>query len=292
MINLYFMEKVRIIMLLCVVVVSATAQERDTTKLWTVSGTNTLTFSQTSLSNWSAGGENSASINLLGTYNFNYKKNKTTWDNTLILGYGLTKQGGDKARKSDDRIDLASKLGIAASEKWSYSALFGFKTQFDKGYENADDDVAISNIFAPAYFSFGLGMDYRPCEYFSLFLSPATGRLIAVADDRLSDLGAFGVDPGEKSKGEFGGALKAEFKKDLFTNVNVATKLELFSNYVEDPDHVDVLWDLIVTMKVNKFLSANFTANMLYDNDTKKSVTEGPAVQFKEIFGVGLTHSF
>ena len=48
---------------------------------WTKGGDVSLVFSQVSLSNWSAGGENSLATNAFFNYFANYKKDSWIWDN-------------------------------------------------------------------------------------------------------------------------------------------------------------------------------------------------------------------
>ena len=84
----------------------------DTIMGWKKGGVFALNFSQTSLNNWAAGGQNSVAVNGIFSAFANFKKGKSAWDNTLDLGYGLLKQGkeGD-AMKTDDKIDFLSKYG-------------------------------------------------------------------------------------------------------------------------------------------------------------------------------------
>jgi hypothetical protein len=271
--------------------------------LWRFGGTTSLNLSQLSLTNWAAGGDNSLSGNILINLSADYARNKTSWENTLILGYGLIKQGEDPARKSDDQIDFASKLGIKASEKWYYTALLGFKSQFAPGYDRPGDAdrMKISNFMAPGYLSISLGMDYRPSEAFSLLLSPVTGKFTFVLDDDLSVAGSFGLEPGQKSRGELGGYVKMAFKKEVLKNVTLDTKIDLFSNYFDHPQYIDVNWTLLLNFKVNEYLSASLLTQLIYDHDIKfgedttgdgEFDTFRDKVQFKELFGLGLTYTF
>src|SRR5690554_842026 len=92
--------------------------EGDTIKNWKKGGDFSFTFSQVSLNNWSAGGQNSVSGNIqLNTF-ANYAKGKNAWDNTFQVGYGLTQQGSDNLIKSDDRVLISSKYGYKASNRW------------------------------------------------------------------------------------------------------------------------------------------------------------------------------
>ena len=60
-----------------------------------------------------------------------------------------------------------------------------------------------------------------------------------------------------------------KFKKDIFTNVTLASKLELFNNYTDkDKDNakkIDVNWETGLLMKVNKFMTASILTQLIYD---------------------------
>ena len=141
------------------------------------------------------------------------------------------------------------------------------KSQFSNGYNYPNDSVVISHFLAPGYVLGAIGMDYKTTDNsFSLFISPITSRTIIVNDQRLADAGAFGAtaadtavingvstvtERGKKINYQFGVYLKMVFKKDVYTNVNVSSKLELFSNYLKNPQNVVVNWENIITLKVN-----------------------------------------
>jgi hypothetical protein len=282
----------------------------DTIIGWKKGGVFTATVAQTSLTNWVAGGQNSLSVNGLFSGFANYRKGKSVWDNSLDLGYGLIKQGKNEAfRKTDDKIDILSKYGREAFKNFYYSALMNFKTQMTPGYNYPDDTIKISDLFSPAYLTLALGMDYKPNAYFSAFIAPITGKFTFVTDKQLSDLGAFGVKPGHTSRSEFGGYLRAiysrnDFKSEFLKNVSFTTKIDLFSNYLEKPQNIDVSWETLIAMKVNKYLSFNFTTHLIfddniavpYDRNNDGNIETGESVrskiQFKEIFGVGLSYKF
>jgi len=267
----------------------------DSTKVWKQGGNISFNFSQVSLSNWVAGGKSSASGTVLIKLFDNYEKGKVSWENSLDLGYGLLKESDSKMVKSDDKIDFSSKYGYQASGRLFYSALFNFKSQFTDGFKYPDRDNPISRFMAPAYLTLALGLDYKPDEHFSLFFSPVTGKLTVVADDSLSNAGAFGVDPGSKTRWELGAYVKTTVKYEVLKNVTLESKFDIFSNYLDQPQNMDVNWDVAINMKVNDYLSANFNTNLIYDNDIKIEGDDGsmgPRIQFKELFGVGLNVKF
>lgn len=274
---------------------SAVAQKADTTKAWTRGAKASLSFTQVSLTNWAAGGENSFGGNSFLNLFANLKQGKTTWDNSLDMAYGLIKLGDAKIRKSDDKIDLVSKLGHNVIHKNLFlSANLSFKTQFTEGFNYPNDSVIISNFLSPAYLMLGLGLDYKPYKFLSISFLPLTGRLTIVNDKVLSDAGAYGVDPGKKTRPEFGAAFKATIDKDIATNISLKSKLELFTNYIDRPQNIDLNWEALMILKVNKYISTHIGFHTIYDHDiliTDKDGNTGPRTQFKQTFGVGLTYS-
>jgi hypothetical protein len=287
------------------------ALNADTTQGWKTGGVVGFNFAQTSLTNWAAGGENSLAINGMFSGFANYKKGKSVWDNSIDIGYGLMKQGSDDFKKTDDKIDFLSKYGQEAFKNFYYAALLNFKTQMTTGYNyNADGTTTkISDAFAPAYLTIALGMDYKPNAYFSAFIAPVTAKFTIVKDTDLSNAGAFGIDPGETVKSEMGGYIRAiysknDFKAELLKNVSFTTKIDLFSNYIDNPENIDVNWEVLLAFKVNKYLNVNFNTQLIYDdnimilNDRNGNgiveAGEGSKslVQFKELFGVGLSFKF
>lgn len=273
------------------------AQEAQDTSYWKVSGLVSVNISQISFSNWIGGGKNSVSGVGLFDYNAIYQKEKIQWDNTLKTGYGLLKEGADQAVKTDDKLELNSKLGVQMkNEHLLYSTFANFLTQFANGYKYPNTTDKISTLFAPAYLTLATGFDYQPSESFSLFFTPVSGKFTFVTDEGLSAAGAFGVEPGKKVRAEMGAIVKSEFKTPVVKNVDLATTLTLFSNYFNKPQNIDVNWDIALNMKINDFLSANLLTNLIYDHDILIPIDDegntGRRVQLKQLFGVGLSYKF
>jgi len=281
---------------------------------WKKSGTFGLNFSQASFSNWAAGGQNSISINSIFNLNLSYRTQKSVWDNLLALGYGMQQQGKDgNPIKTDDKLEFTSKYGRAAYKNLFYAALVNFKTQFAPGYNYPNDSVRISDFMCPAYLTIALGMDFKKGDNLSVFLAPLTGRVTFINSQRLADAGAYGVEAatydtlgniitsGKKSKKEFGGYMRLFYKAEVMKNVSFQSKVDLFTNYIKHPENVDVSWEALVSMKVNKFISATLSTHLIYDDDILIAVDKnndgvieenGPRVQFKEILAVGFSYKF
>ncbi len=293
------MKKVFIVgVLLIVAIIGVNAQGiNKKSKYWKIDGNTSLNFSQVSLSNWTEGGEGSLSGSFMLKINANKKKDKHTWDNTLDFEYGRIKNDSEGSKKSIDKLNIATKYGYDIGKNWYFSVLGDFRTQVDKGYNYPNNEIHISDFMAPAYFNMALGFDYKPEECISIFISPANIKSTIVMDDFLSDAGSFGVDPGDNYKAELGAYIKVVAnKKNLITNVDFESTLDMFSSYTENPKYVDINWDLRFIMKINDFLSANAGATFRYDNDIKsvddKGNIKGAKLQTKQFLGVGISYKF
>ncbi len=270
--------------------------EKDT--LWTSKGNISLNFSQVSLSNWAAGGKSSMSGVGMANYKTTYEKGKVSWESTFDLRHGFLKEEQEHWRKTDDMIDMSSKFGYLAKEssKWNYAGLLNFKSQFAKGINYDDEkEKVISKFMSPGYLNFGLGMDYKN-NNLSVLIAAANGKFTFVTDDDLSNQGAFGVDPGKTVRSELGAMVKVEYTKEIMKNVSFDTKIDMFTNYLNDFGNIDIDWTGKVNMKVNDYLSANLVMQFIYDDDIDIEDPDtgkiGPKVQLMESFGAGLTLSF
>jgi Protein of unknown function (DUF3078) len=270
---------------------------KDTTEwTWKKGGTYNLSLSQGSLSNWAAGGDDfSLSVNtLLSLYAF-HQKDKHSWDNTLDLSFGYVRTSSLGSRKNDDRIDLLSKYGYAVSSDWHLTTLFNFRTQALKGYDYSDSTRALtSTFFAPAYILTSLGMDYKPNDAFSVFLSPATSRWVIVKNGNLSERGLYGVSPGRHSNNELGAFVTATYIKDFNENLSYKGRLDLFSNYKNNPQNVDVFMSNLLSVKLWKAISASWNVDLIYDDDARLFGKYGtsPRIQLKSLVGLGLAVRF
>ncbi|MFA6572417.1 MAG: DUF3078 domain-containing protein [Bacteroidota bacterium] len=293
------MKRIIYLLLLFIITFSIYANAQDSLTSSKFGGNLGFNFSQVGLSNWTGGGNSMLAITGLLNLSYNSKTAISAWENTLGLAYGVTKIDKTELRKSDDIIILTSRFGFVATPQLNYSFLFDFRTQFYKGVNYDKMDSAgkyrkISNFLSPAIINVGLGMSYQPVDYLHLQFSPLANRLIIVIDEELSQQGAFGVDPGKNIKSELGASLNAFFKKDVFTNVNFMTRLNLFGAYHSMTSLVVTL-ETLLNMKVNDFMTASFATNLIYDEKIpviRDNGTKGPATQFRNILSFGLNLKF
>lgn len=270
------------------------ANERaiDTTKLgWKRTGNLVLLVNQSAFNNeWLGGGTSNIAGNVGLNYDLNYTSNSTIWDNKLIVAYGLTKIKDQEMTKSDDRFELTSLYGKQLKESnWYYSAFLNFKTQMDSGFDPKTGEK-ITHFFSPAYLQAGPGMLWKKSDNLKVNIAPATSRLIFVHNEFTEGLpeGAsyFGVEPNETMRFEFGAAVNAYYKFTVMTNISMENILNLYSNYLEDPQNVDIDYQMNMVMKINKYLSANIAFQAIYDDNAIKGV------QVRQVFGLGLNYGF
>jgi len=263
---------------------------------WNLKGVTGLNLSQTAVKNWSAGGENAVAGNAYLNGSLTRKSGNWLWSNALALDYGLTYTDSKGTQKVSDKIDFSTQLGYSTNNKWYYTVMADLKTQFYKGYNYPDKEYYISKFFAPAYSNISAGLEYRPNNNYSVYFSPVAGKLTFVEDDYLSSIGAFGVDPGDKFKAEFGAYMKARAEKTIMENVSLISTIDFFTAYDSSFGNIDINWDLMINMKINKFLSATINTTLKYDDDIKTieedGTIRGPKVQFKEMLGIGIAYNF
>ena len=87
----------------------------------------------------------------------------------------------------------------------------------------------------------------------------------------------------------------------IMKNVTFKGKLELFSNYLASPQNIDVNLEALFNFKINKWLSASWSFNMIYDDDVDVSTDvaglnhkqgKQMRVQWKHFTGVGFSYKF
>lgn len=261
------------------------AQDDTKTSNWSKKGNLNLLFNQSAFNNeWLGGGTSNFAGSVNFDYQFNYSKDDWTWDNRLVAAYGLTKIKEEDITKSDDRFEINSIIGKKASNNWFYSGIVNFKTQMDRGEDK--DGNYISHFFSPAYLQAGIGMLYKPSANFKLNIAPATSKLIMVDEQFTISQSSFGVEQGDTSRFEFGASLNLYAKYDVFKNVSFENVLNMYSNYIEDAQNVDIDYTLNVVMKINKYMSTNISVQAIYDDNAIS------AFQVKEVFGLGINYGF
>jgi hypothetical protein len=287
------------------------AQEKADTipKRWKLKAIYSLNGTQSSFVNWNAGGRNNISVLGSITASANYTNKEFKWTNDVSLALGglkyIEKNIYQKLQKTDDRIDIASNIGYKLKEKYYFSCIGGFRTQLLDGYSYPNDSVRISTFLAPGYINIAVGIDYIKDDNFSIFSSPFASKMTIVNDQLLANAGAFGVDKatydglgnilleGKRFRGEFGAYIKMKFNRTLAKNIDLKSKIELFSNYLNNPQNVDINAEALFQFKVNAWFSASLQWSLIYDDDINirdANGNVGPRTQFKSVLGVGISY--
>ena len=259
---------------------------------WTKKGNISFLFNQSAFSNWIAGGENNVAGNLGINYDFNYIKENISWDNKILASYGLTRsKSSEFEKKTDDRFEFNSILGKKAKGFWYYSSFINFKTQMTTGYIYGKDEngkeirTEQTNFMSPGNLSFGFGMLWKKNDNLKFNLAPATAKLIMVDKEfTLPNDAYFGVEEGNGSRFEFGFNASAFVKLDLMENVSMENIMTLYSNYLEDPQNMDLDYTMNLVMKINKYLSANITFQTIYDDNAFEGF------QVREVVGIAINY--
>jgi len=293
--------------------VATDTSKKANKKGWIKGGFFNINLSQVSNSNWIAAGGDKFSLSVATSLNLyaTRKWKRNTWDNSLDIQYGLVNTTTLGVRKVNDRIDFISKYGYLP-KKWktvSISSLVQFRSQIADGFEydyfSTPTKRRNSGFFAPAYITLApIGFDWKPNSWFSLFGSPVVARWTIASNDPYSYASPngvfngnketplatlYGVDPSNPVRGEFGAFITATLKKDIMKNVNYYSKLDLYSNYLKNPQNVDVFWTNQIKMKVNKWIQVSYSLDMLYDDDVKNpsSPARPLGLQVLSTLGVG-----
>lgn len=274
---------------------SRTIKKDPDTTTWTFKrgGLLSLNLSQGSLSNWAAGGDNfSLAASSYFNYFFFFKKGRHFWDNNLDVNLGYVQTTSLGSRKNDDRIDFLSKYGLKAdsADRWYVSSLFNFRSQFFDGYTfPGGTPTFASTILSPAYVLLSAGVEYKEGVKFSMFLSPITSRWVIVLNQTLANQKAYGVDSGKHTINQVGAFATFNYNNEIYKNINYKGRLDLFSNYKNQPQNINIFMTNQFSFKINKYFSATYSLDLIYDDNIRIFGKNGTsaALQVKSLIGIG-----
>lgn len=275
---------------------------------WKTGGNYVLNIQQVTLSNWAAGGASSFALNSGVTLFANYKKDTKVWDTQMTLNLGFNRQGDREfeTRKTNDNFVFVSNYGRQLSQVMYLTTQLDARTQLLAGYKysrppgsEVDVRTKISDLLSPGYLQSSTGLNLRKTYEnkgrLSVILSPFTGRFTIVMNDSLSNVGAFGVVPGENVRAEAGMSFAVgvvDFV--LMENVTWKADLNLFSNY-ESFGNMVVNLNSIIRLKVNKFISTRIETAVIYDEEVFIQQDDGSskqAVQLQNLINFGVSLDF
>lgn len=260
---------------------------------WKKGGSYNFNLSQSSLSNWAAGGDNfNMSLNSYFNYFAYFKKPRHGWDNNLDVNLGFVQSTSQGGRKNDDRFDFLSKYGykIDTIGKMYLSALFNFRSQVFDGYSySGTNSTFTSSLLSPAYLILSAGVDYKPNKELSIFFSPLTSRNTIVLNSKLSALGKYGVEPGKHIYKETGLFVTVNYSNTIAPNITYRGRADFFSNYYEKPENINLYMTNFFSFKINKNFTASYSLDLMYDDKIRifGPLKKSPGLQLKSIIGIG-----
>lgn len=267
----------------------ATAQSisiPDTLEGWDQSWVASLNGSQAAYNNWSQGGVSSISGTGSSVFTLYYKEGQFSYGFRTNLKYGQSNIKGQGVRKTDDLISIRNRFNYTFREDGTLSGYgtINFRTQFDQGFEYATEDgqpdILISNFFAPAYLSEGVGVAYDPSPAFT-FEAGLGLKQTFVNDDDLAPI--YGLDAGENFRSEGGLTTGINFEKEVAEDILFASSVETFTNFLTPVDETDVFWANELVGQINSIVSASFQFELRYDNDFSSEV------QLKQVLSAGVS---
>lgn len=285
---------------------------------WKYHSEASYVLNQSALTNWVRGGENSyaTALDVTGYANYNNTAIKLSSSNFARIKFGYLKSGKEDIRKNLDLFETNSKLNHKAFGKFDFSAIMLFKTQLARGYnytqnsKSEDTAILVSKLMNPGILTIGLGLDYKPNKTTSINFSPLSYKGTFVTDPAYYnnrydstriDQTKYGIAKNRMSLNEPGVSFMITNEFKPIETVSIVNRLQLFTNYIHNPQNVDVDWEMIATAHINWFTDVRFNTHLIFDDDTKTVDPESKAdgtqkktarIQFKEMLGFSLSFRF
>jgi len=257
---------------------------------WSVDLAGKLAGSQAAYRNWQEGGLNTLALTSTLDGRLEYETDHWVQAYNMRWSFGIIQQDTLAIRKAEDLIRMEGALRYIGSgffRIFNPTIALGLRTQFAAGF-NYDRDplgegrtppVKTSDLFSPATLTQSLGLTFDRGSWFSQRLSAASKETVVLID-RLRPL--YDVDPTRNVLYEIGVESVTAVDREIFKNVQVQSTLTLFKAVVE-PEPVDVIWETLITMRVNSWLNVGFEWVNIYDANRSE------AVQIKEVLSVGIS---
>ncbi|MFP5079220.1 DUF3078 domain-containing protein [Pedobacter sp. JCM 36344] len=233
--------------------------------------------------NWKGGGVNNIAIGGLLNYKTIYSKESYSFTSEIRLEYGKVKNKDQLQKKTKDRIFWDNKANLQFSKSWFFYGAITFESQFDRGFvykriDNIEQEFLISKFMAPGYFTESIGFEYKPVNYFSTRFGTGTAKQTIIIDTSVYNQkynpGYFGVDRSKNKnfRNELAFQVTTTFEKQIFTNVGLYWRYNMFIPYDRPLDHVDHSLDARLTFKINKFMNASLSGTALFDKDADTEI--------------------
>ncbi len=260
------------------------APPKEAKQGWTKIGGLGADFSWLNLINPRSGsGDNRVGFGGLLSYSANLVKDKLIWDNRFGVQLALAQVGKTALTKANDVLQFTSQVGYKIGEgKWYAAGLFDLQTQFLPTYgknflsatpkgETKIYDLT-GSFFSPATVRFAPGVIYKATPNLTILYSPVAVKAIVVSNDKLAKTGNFfpldATKPNKKVDFQIGSELRFDYINKFFDGrVAYAGTLDLYSNYLRDPQNIDVEFYNSLDFFIVKNFSINFKSDWFYDHD-------------------------
>lgn len=262
---------------------------------WVTGGNGSLQITQNYISdNWYKGGESTNALlsGLVLEANFDDRQ-RIEFENKLEIKLGFVTAPSDTVHKyktNADLLRLSSKLGVKAFKNWYYTLAGEFKTQFFGNYKTNTNDM-ISNFLSPAQLDITLGMDFKQNKKnysLSLLGSPLAYTFMYISNDKITDPGAFNVDPGHKTANLFGSKFTGNLTWTIIPSIVWESKLEYFTTY----DTVIASWENTFNFVLNRYLSTKLFVHARYDDGVILTEDNKSYFQLQELLSFGLNYTW
>jgi Protein of unknown function (DUF3078) len=260
------------------------APPKEAKQGWTKIGGLGADFSWLNLINPRSGsGDNRVGFGGLLNYSANLVKDKLIWDNRFGLQLALVQVGKTALTKANDVLQFTSQAGYkVANSKWYMAGLFDMQTQFLPTYgknflkanpkgETKTYDLT-GSLFSPATIRFAPGVIYKATPNLTILYSPVALKAVIVSNDKLAKTGNFfpldADKPNKKVDFQVGSELRFDYVNKFFDGrVAYTGTLDLYSNYLRDPQNIDIEFYNSLDFFIVKNFSINFKSDWFYDHD-------------------------
>ncbi|WP_263809857.1 DUF3078 domain-containing protein [Salinibacter pepae] len=263
---------------------------------WESELTGKISVSQAAYRNWQEGGVNSLSFTTSLDGATEQKGDRWAQAYSARFALGYINQEDQEVRKAEDRIRLQANLqyqGDGFFNTFSPTLAGDLRTQFAPGFAysdnpypdeaaRSDEDLPVrtSSFFAPGTVTESIGLTYDPLDPLSLRLGVAAKQtVVAEPDFRV----LYGVDPDNLVRSEAGGQFSANLDQQLSESIRYRSQLDVFFavNQLDNPP--DAVWDNVINLQVNDWITTDLEFVALFDEDTSS------AIQIREAISVGVS---
>ena len=260
-------------------------------RYWFPKATALMQFTQNYISqNWYQGGNsNLAILNILsGELNYDNKKD-IQWENKMEWRAGFNSVVGDTIRKistNDDLLRYTSKFGLKASGNWYYSVSGDFSTQLFDNYKTINSTQYKARLLTPFRANIGIGMDYKYKKLLSLMIAPLSFKYIYANDTANVNPNLFGIEKGKNQLRQVGSSFRAQFNYSPSRQWQLDSRLTFYTDYKK----VEIDWEMVSNLSVNRFMSVRIALNPRYDNTVILKKGENARLQFKQLLSIGFSY--